>query len=134
MPFDFLSHAVPSSEPCTPEIKIIDATLALLGPHGERWIKGVMQSGDRHCLVGALYQATQDLHLTTLRTAVVFRIRAALPVEHYVHGDSSGSLMHFNDECGRRFEEIKALLLRARHAAVADAWAHHARESALILA
>ncbi len=81
MPFDFTeSHAVAFSEPSTPEIKIIDGALALLGPHGERWIKGSLERRGRHCLFGALTYAANDLHLSHVRQAVDLRIAAALPV------------------------------------------------------
>src|SRR5260370_37205925 len=81
MPFDSTeSHAVPFSAPATPEIKIIDGALALLGPHGERWMKGSLERRGRHCLFGALTYAAHDLHLSHVRRAVALRIAAASPV------------------------------------------------------
>ncbi len=132
MPFDFTgSHAVPFSEPSTPEIKIIDGALALLGPHGERWIKGSLARRGRHCLFGALTYAAHDLHLSHVRQAVALRIAAALPVGPG-SPDPATAIARYNDEPSRRFDEIKDVLLRARRRAVADALAHRAQESALV--
>jgi hypothetical protein len=108
MPFD-------GRQPCL-EIQIIDKALEVLGPNGEHWIQGeVNDSHGNRCIVGAVRTARRKLRLKGDRTITL--ILTALCASRSNIYSPLEFIENFNDQPGRKFDEIAGLLVHARNLA-----------------
>lgn len=90
------------------EVQIIDLILEVLGPNGERWIKGYETSTEGgHCLMGALKYSRRRLRIRGDETQS--HIKRAIGIR-YLRGIA---VTTFNDSTDD-FRIIRHVLLRAR--------------------
>jgi len=99
------------------EARIIDEALTILGSNGEKWIQGSeADSENNYCMIGAIELAQRRLNAKSDHTAclIINEIRRN-------HGFGEGpdvSIMDFNDEPGRSFEEVRETFLLAKCEAI----------------
>ena len=85
--------------------KQADKLLAVFGPRGKNWIKGVLHGVDGgHCIVGGLHVAfptnrTQVAVTKDIKTALGFRI------------SPNEQLAYWNDAPERTFSDVRKLIL-----------------------
>lgn len=116
MPFDANSeranpvrHPDPARDAPPIEARIIDEALKILGPNGERWIKGYEADGKRnHCMIGAIKLARRRLKVKRDDTER-FILNAIF------RDDNAESFIEtFNDAPGRCFDHVRETFLPAK--------------------
>jgi hypothetical protein len=116
MPFDGTN--------CLPvEARIIDAALEILGQKGERWIQGQFADDNGgHCMVGAIRLARRRLKLKDDETTQL--IGKIIEADFKLFGQEPspyGQLIQgYNDQPNRTFTEVKIVMRKARHDAIAE--------------
>ena len=97
------------------EARVIDEALKILGPNGEKWIKGREADKQRnHCLIGAIKLARRRHKAEKDGTK-----RLVLEEVHRSSGDFS--IETFNDNPGRRFNSVRKVMLLAKREAMCRA-------------
>jgi len=113
-------------------LKILKRTLEVLGPNGEHWAQGAyferedgsyISSTDRSkdlpeepvrfCLAGAVCQAAKDVGYITIREGMIAdNVSGAVSLTRLIRdkGLEFQNVAEFNDEYGRIFEDVKALV------------------------
>ena len=96
------------------EVRVIDEALKILGPDGEKWIKG--RETDRqhnHCMIGAIKLARRRLKVKNDLTND-FVEQALRRDRHIPHIPS------FNDDPCRRFDQVRQVMLLAKCEAISQ--------------
>jgi hypothetical protein len=104
MPFD--------NTPETIESRIIDEALRILGPKGENWIKGTEFGSQRVCMLHALNMARNQIGGQSMRDETEIRVVEAIRLIHH----RTQQVPDFNDDPERTFDEVVAVLQRAKTA------------------
>jgi hypothetical protein len=94
------------------EARVIDEALKILGPNGEKWIKG--RETDRqhnHCMVGAISLARRRLKVKddATKDLVLKALRQERQIPH---------IEAFNDNPGRGFKSVREIMLLAKREAM----------------
>jgi hypothetical protein len=91
---------------------VIDEALKILGPDGEKWIKG--READRqhnHCMIGAIKLARRRLKVKDDLTTDF--VEQTLRRDHHIPHIPS-----FNDDPCRRFDHVRQVMLLAKCEAI----------------
>ena len=90
------------------EVRVIDEALKILGPDGEKWIKGYeTDKQHNHCMIGAIKLARRRLKVKDDLTTH-FVEQALRRDRHITHIPS------FNDDPCRRFDHVREVMLLAK--------------------
>jgi hypothetical protein len=125
MPFDGNAERsapvrLPDAPHCEPiEARIIDEALKILGPNGEKWIKGhEADKQHNHCMIGAIKLARRRLRVKGDHTArlVIKEIR-----RNHRFDWPDVSIIDFNDKPGRSFDQVRETFLLAKCEALSRA-------------
>ena len=94
---------------CDPiEARVIDEALKILGPNGEKWIKGrEADQQHNHCIIGAIKLAQRRLKVENDGTKRFILDEVYRNSRHF-------SIETFNDTPGRRFNSVREIMLRAK--------------------
>jgi hypothetical protein len=102
MPFDGYDFSL---------VHLFDEILWFFGPNGERWVQGTQIDGiGNRCLVGALAGCRAKLKLPKKDRAAHY-LRAA--IRRHQRGNRM-SIVQFNDDPQRVFEDVRDVLFAAR--------------------
>jgi hypothetical protein len=94
------------------EARVIDEALKILGPSGEKWIKG--READKqhnHCIIGAIKLARRRLKVEEDGTK-------RLVLDEVYRNSGHYSIETFNDNPGRRFNSVREVMLLAKREAM----------------
>jgi hypothetical protein len=93
-------------------VGVIDKALELLGPNGERWIKGKLRTKDGFCIIGAMKRARS---LTKLRSGNAEDF-LTMVIKREQHKSTAPSFLisSFNDKPETTFENIREIMLVAK--------------------
>ena len=94
------------------EARVIDEALKILGPNGEKWIKGrETDKRHNHCMVGAISLARRRLKVKDDATKDlvlrVLRLEGQIPL-----------IEAFNDNPRRGFKSVREIMLLAKREAM----------------
>jgi hypothetical protein len=94
------------------EVRVIDEALKILGPDGEKWIKGhETDKQHNHCMIGAIKLARRRLKVKEDLTKhfVEHALRRGRHIPH---------IPAFNDDPCRRFDHVREVMLLAKCEAI----------------
>ena len=94
------------------EVRVIDEALKILGPDGEKWIKGYeTDKQHNHCMIGAIKLARRRLKVKDDLTKhfVEHALRCAGHISH---------IPAFNDDPCRSFDHVREVMLLAKREAM----------------
>jgi len=105
--------------------QLFEAMLEFLGPNGERWTCGTLLDKDgNRCLIGAMRHCRAKLRMNGGDKAA-YCLRKA--IRHHLNGEAS-DIMGFNDILADSFEDVRAVLVRARDSAFGKESPRYPRE------
>jgi hypothetical protein len=104
-------------------MRMLDLLLQFFGPNGEHWLQGAFRRGrERRCLVDAVaylrrkHRISGDNAAFYLYEAMQPEQRPGCPakVPAWAKPAVSARLMYFNDQRCKNFDELRAVLIKAR--------------------
>jgi hypothetical protein len=113
--FDEATNRIAVETDCV-EVRVIDEALKILGPNGEKWIKGrEADNRHNHCMIGAINLARRRLKVKNDLTKhfVEKALRRDQLIPH---------IPSFNDEPRRRFDQVREIMLLAKCQAIGRTW------------
>ena len=110
-------------------MRMLDLLVQFFGPNGEHWLQGAFRRGrERRCLVDAIAYLRRKHRITGDNAAFYLyealqpeqRPRCPAKVPAWAKPAVSARLMYFNDRRCKDFDELRAVLIKARIRAVQE--------------
>ena len=95
------------------EAIVIDKVLEILGTTGEHWIQNSYRKRGNFCIRGAVMRARTQLGIKRDKTEKLLAARLQSTID--TPQPKRCLIEGFNDAKGRRFDEVRDLLLNVRH-------------------